>query len=147
MSDETQQDVGDVPADPATTAGLTEGGPADEPSGNTGDDRETRRDERWRDRARTAEDRADRLTKREVLRLLAQRVADPEVALTMSGEDVGTFLTEDGDVDENAVADLAERIATEHPSLRPRTHHMDLGPKASPVQGRAASWGSVIRGR
>ncbi|WP_377640100.1 hypothetical protein [Oryzobacter terrae] len=129
-------------ASPPPSEGEARGAPDE-----SGNGRQARRDELWRDRARAAEERAIRLASREVLRLLAQRVSDPEVALAMSGEEVRSLLTDDGDVDEEAVVDLAERMTTAYPTLRPRAHHLDLGPKASPVKRHNASWGSVIRGR
>lgn len=110
-------------------------------------DRQARRDTRWRDRAQAAEARAERLATREVLRLLGDRVSDPQAALALSGADIGDLLDDGGDVDAQAVADLAEKVAAAHTMLRPVGHHLDLGPRATPVRRREASWGSIIRGR
>lgn len=110
-------------------------------------DRQVRRDERWRDRARTAEERADRLTTKEVLRVLGRQVNDAKVALAMSGEQIGNLLDDAGDVDEEAVAALAQRVLARHPTLHRTGHHMDLGPKASLPQGRRATWGGLVSGR
>lgn len=107
--------------------------------------RQARRDERWRDRARAAEARADRLATREVLRLLGGRVSDAQVALAMSGEAVADLLTEEGEVDDEAVADLAARVLEQHPALRKSAHHLDLGPKQSTSQRGSASWGGLLR--
>src|SRR4051794_2553632 len=102
--------------------------PASEPSqgtpgDSTAEDRQARRDARWRERATAAEARADRMTVREVLRLLGDRVADAQAALTLDGTDVADLLDEDGDVDEEAVADLAGRVLAARPYLRRTAMH------------------------
>jgi hypothetical protein len=107
--------------------------------------RQARRDDRWRDRARTAEGRAERLARREVLRLLGERVTDPEAALMLSGADLADLLDDDGDVDGEAVAELAGRVAEARPYLRPAVHHGDIGPKSSLPQRRSSTWDGVIR--
>lgn len=109
--------------------------------------RQARRDERWRDRARAAEERAERLARREVLRLLGEQVTDPEAALMLSGADLADLLDDDGDVDGEAVAELAGRVAEARPYLQPQVHHGDIGPRASLPQRRTASWDGVIRRR
>lgn len=132
----------------AAHAGGAPGGEAAEDELEPGlTDRQARRDERWRDRARAAEERADRLTTREVLRVLGRQVNDAKVALAMAGEPVGNLLDDDGDVDEDAVAALAKRVLAQHPTLHRTGHHMDLGPKASLPQGRRATWGGLVSGR
>lgn len=142
------------PEEPSAPEGEegTSRAPEPDPTDDGGEvepvDRQARREERWRERARTAEERAERLATREVLRLLAGRVSDPVVALQMSGESVADLLTDDGDVDDEAVAALADRMAEAHPALR-RTppQHMDLGPKRTLPQRPSTSWSGLIRGK
>lgn len=109
--------------------------------------RHARRSAHWRDRATTAEARAERLTHREVLRLLGERVSDPQAALILDGGNLADLLDQDGDVDPRAVAELAGRVTDSRPYLRIPGVNMDLGPKASLPQGRKATWGSMIKGK
>lgn len=111
-------------------------------------DRQARRSAHWRDRATSAEARAERLAHREVLRLLGERVSDPEAAMVLDGGNLADLLDEDGDVDPEAVAELAGRVTDSRPYLRIPAHHMDLGPKqTSPSWGHGADWASLLRGR
>jgi hypothetical protein len=124
-------------------------GPSDDTSGDSApEDRQARRDARWRERATVAEARADRLARREVLRLLGERVADAEAALTLDETEVADLLNEDGDVDEAAVADLAGRVLTARPYLRrSAVHHADLGPRQSLPRRTTATWSGLLSGR
>jgi len=141
-SQEAQAITGDHPEGAAT-----EGEAAEDQLEPGLTDRQSRRSAHWRERATAAEARAERLARREVLRLLGERVADPEAALTLDGGTISDLLDEDGEVDTGAVEELAGRVTEARPYLRNPSHHMDIGPKASLPQGRKATWGSVIKGK
>ena len=142
------QEAQAIPEDAADDGGAPGGEAAPGQLGPGLTDRQARRSAHWRERATSAEARAERLARREVLRLLGERVTDPEAALTLDGGNLADLLDEDGDVDAEAVAELADRVAEARPYLRNPSHHMDLGPKrTSPGRGRSATWGSLVKGR
>jgi hypothetical protein len=109
-----------------------------------------RRDQRTRERLREIEAERDRLAervtayqRREYERLAATVV--PASALQLMPDEVP--LTEDGEVDSDAVI---ERAAELRDTLREATGshpHADLGVKSRPAGKPAPSWGSMIMGK
>ncbi len=123
-------------------AGAAGDGP-DEPV----ETRQERRDGRWRERAQTAEARIEHMQRAEVARLLAERVTDAEAALTLSNAAMADLLDEDGNVNPNAVQELADEVAEQRPYLRKTpTHHADIGPRRPPGQSSSPSWGRLLKG-
>lgn len=138
-----------APAAEETVTGPQEGTQAAQPDEGGAEDRQARRDGRWRERAQVAEVRAERLARREVLRLLGSVITDPEAALILGQVDVSDLMDDDGDVDTEAVQVLADELVQARPYLRVSgpVHHGDLGAKAVMPQRQSQSWGAVIGGR
>jgi hypothetical protein len=125
--------------------------PTEQPenNGETEPSREERRDERTRERLREIEGERDRLAERVTVyqrreyERLAQTVI-PAGALHLLPAEVP--LTEDGDVDADAVLAAA---AVVREALREATGshpHADLGPRKGPGKP-PPSWGSFIAGK
>lgn len=125
------------------------GVPADDDDQPEPESRDDRRDERTRTRLREVEQERDALAekvaamqRRERDRLALESL--PEAGLSMLPETVP--LTEDGDVDEQVVAEQVKAVL-DLIRAASRVHHADLGPKKSASTKPALSWGQVLGGK
>lgn len=109
---------------------------------------------RYRVRAREAESRAEALEatvtayhRREVERLVAERVQDVEDYWKVGGHDLGDLLGEDGTVDADAVERSVSELLDRKPHLeREEPVTFDGGARRTTPSG-GATWGSLISGR
>jgi hypothetical protein len=152
-SEETTDDATQERPDGASVEEPAQEGGAG--GGAPGEDRQSRRDERWRERATAAEQEVTALRAqvrasrwREVEAVAAPRIADvADLRLVVSDDTLAALFDQDGGLDVDAVHRLLDDVVAEHPAWRAVGHHGDLSPKRGVPPRRTATWAGVIGGR
>ena len=130
-----------------TASDITTDVAADTDTDAPAEDRQSKRDAEFRERAVAAETRAARLASHEVERLLGQHVTSPADALALAQIDPADFLDDNDDVDEAALLVFVNEVCETRPWLRKApSHHGDLGAVRTSVKARPrTSWGTAFR--
>ena len=100
-----------------------------------------------REQLATAQARIEAMQRAEIARIAGEHLAQGSDIFTMTDNDVSAYLTADGDVDTDRVAEDAQTLIGERPGLKKARRYMD------PAQGlggkvpmpKQPSWGSIFK--
>lgn len=96
-----------------------------------------------------AQARIEQMQTRELERVAAGHLSNPADLLTLSGKTLADFLTEDGELDAEAIAEAAHEVITTRPGLRPNARPVDPmqgTPNNPPPRKRQPTWGDLFDG-
>ena len=106
------------------------------------------RDAKNRIELKQTKERLERMQRREIERLAADKLSDPQ-DVWLAGVAVGDVCNEEGDVDPELVGKAIDALVEKHPhwqASRPETPRRGLTSGAtSPAQRRAPSWADALR--
>lgn len=99
-----------------------------------------------RDALQAANDRIERMHRREVERIAGEHLAQGSDLLDISGNDVGAYLDENGDIDIDRIREDVELLLQERPGLSRHWGAFDpsQGTGGSQSKAHTPSWGSMF---